>query len=154
MDAGQAGNKRKEPPAMLPATVKRQKRVTRSDPLAKAFERKGLELLNRNSTPYSTETSDQRFKAHFGVPPEICADVWLRLNPPTLPNKATIEHLLWSFFLLRQYPKEAIGATIADVHEQTWRNWSWHFVDRVSQLEVDVVRSRTNSAVPCYRGLH
>jgi hypothetical protein len=143
MDAGQAGSKRKQPPTMPRVTVKRQKKVTQSDPLARVFETRGLKLLNRNPTSQSTETSNQRFKAHFGVPPEICADVWLRLNPSTLPHKATIEHLLWSFFLLRQYPKEAIGATIAGVHEQTWRNWSWYFVDRVSQLEVDVVRSRT-----------
>jgi hypothetical protein len=108
MDAGQAGSKRKQPPTMPRVTVKRQKKVTQSDPLARVFETRGLKLLNRNPTSQSTETSSQRFKAHFGVPPESCADVWLRLNPSTLPHKATIEHLLWSFFLLRQYPKEAI----------------------------------------------
>jgi hypothetical protein len=84
---------------------------------------------------------EERFKAHFGASPEICADIWQRMDPPSLPEKhKKCEFLLWALFLIRQYPKETVGATFAGgVHEQTWRDHAWFFVDRVSQLEVDVV---------------
>jgi hypothetical protein len=72
---------------------------------------------------------------------EICADIWLRLDPSRLPEKEKkVEFLLWALFLIRQYPKETVGATLAGgVHEQTLRDHVWHFVDRISQLEVNVV---------------
>ena len=118
-------------------------RISRTQSLAQIFEQKGLELMNRLKKRGTMSLAlDDRFKSHFGALPDICADIWYRLDPSTLPEEqAKVEYLLWALFLLRQYPKETIGATIAGgVHEQTWRNHVWYFVDRISLLEVDVVR--------------
>jgi hypothetical protein len=53
-----------------------------------------------------------------------------------LPKKQKrVEFLLWSLFLIRQYPKETISDTFAGGGEIMPGN----FVHRVSQLKVDVV---------------
>jgi hypothetical protein len=117
-------------------------RINRSHALAQVFEKKVLELMNRlKKRGLMSLALEDWFKAHFGASPEICADIWLQLDLSSLPEKQKkVEFLLWALFLIRQYPKETVGATFAGgVHEQTWRDHAWHFVDRISQLEVDVV---------------
>jgi hypothetical protein len=110
--------------------------------LAHQFKVVGNELMNR-SEGGSADTFERRFKAHFGTIPEICADIWLRLNPPTLLAGARIEHLLWGFILLKCYDTDDVNASrVGGVDEQTWRHWSWYFIDCVSQLEADIVSGR------------
>jgi hypothetical protein len=62
--------------------------INRSHALAQILEKKGLELMNRlKNRGLMSLALEDRFKAHFGASPEICADIWLRLDPSRLPEK-------------------------------------------------------------------
>jgi hypothetical protein len=105
------------------------------------FEECGSKIMNRKPGG-SRSILSERFRAHFGVPPVICADIWLRLDPGSLPDGSKLEHLLWGCMLLKTYETETVACSLAGgVDEKTWRVRSWFFVDAVSQLESDVVRS-------------
>ena len=121
--------------------------------LGQQFVAIGNDLMNRSGDG-SSDTFARRFKSHFGTRPEICADIWLRLDPPSLPAGAKIVHLLWALMLLKVYATESVNCSVVGgVDEQTWRYWSWFFVDAVSQLEPDIVSSchcpDHDSSCPC-----
>ena len=62
----------------------------------------------------TTNISD--FKAHFGVAPIVCAQIWedlqtsdipeARIDTATAKGNVSIEKLLWAFHFLMRYPTE------------------------------------------------
>ena len=81
----------------------------------------------------------------FGAMPSVCCDLWERIDPyKTMPNGVQEKHLLWGLFFLRDYDTEERSAhAVGDVDEKTYREKSFLFVEAISFLESDVVRTPT-----------
>jgi len=57
-----------------------------------------------------------------------------------MPPGAKSAYLLWGLMLLKLYCAESVLAALAGgVHEQTFRKWSWCFVDAISDLQCRVI---------------
>lgn len=98
-------------------------------------------ILHRSSSS-SDLLYERRFRAHFGVSPQVAARTWelLQSRGDPQPDEATIDRFLWGLLLLMCYDVEPVNCThAAGVDEQTFRKWSWHFIDAISFLEADVV---------------
>ena len=96
-------------------------------------------MARRNRVAAKTEIS--RFRSMFGTGPNICALLWKRISSSTsIPNGGKTVHLLWALMLLKLYCAESVLATLAGgVHEQTFRKWSWWFVEAISNLQYSVI---------------
>jgi hypothetical protein len=110
------------------------------------FEELGAELMIESQVATSQRDFDSRSQAHFCAEPEICADVWMRLNMDNAdldaPDDKIAEpcHLLWALLLLKTYKTESVLAGLCGgVDEDTFRKWAWHFIEKVSYLEHEVV---------------
>jgi hypothetical protein len=89
---------------------------------------------------------DSRWHSHFYAEPEVCANVWSRLdvsNPnPDAPDDKIAEscHLLWCLLLLKTYNTEPVLSSLCGgIDEGTFSKWAWHFIEMVSYLEHEVV---------------
>jgi hypothetical protein len=111
---------------------------------AKDFRELGADIMNR-STGGSEGIFDTRWIAHFGAEPEVCVEVWSRLEKDDAlfgPNgeEAFPCHLLWALLFLKTYDTEPVLAGMCGAcDEDTLRKWSWEFVEKVSDLEDQVV---------------
>jgi hypothetical protein len=51
-------------------------------------------------------------------------------------------HLLWALLLLKTYETESVLAGLCGgVNEDTFHKWAWHFIEKISYLEHEVVSS-------------
>jgi hypothetical protein len=89
---------------------------------------------------------DSRWHSHFYAEPEVCADVWSRLDvsdtDPYAPDDRIAEpcHLLWCLLLLKTYNTEPVlSGLCGGIDEGTFSKWAWHFIEKVSYLEEEVV---------------
>ena len=85
-------------------------------------------ILGREDT---SSTSLRRFKAVFGISPDLALLVWNDNMPH--PFGATPKHLLWALLFLKLYSSESTHAILANCDEKTFRKWSWVFVKLISQ---------------------
>lgn len=90
----------------------------------------------------SESTFNRRWMGKFGALPIICCLLWDRINPyETMPDGVHKKHLLWGLYFLKVYDTEENSATnVGRVDEQTYRVWSFRFVEAISYLESSVVR--------------
>jgi len=106
----------------------------------------GAAVMKRDPQGRSEPLFIRRWMAFFGAKPEICVDLWGRLqvaaDDPELAC-AKPEYLLWGLLFLKRYGSEEEMASIAGsegaVDEKTFRKWSKIFVIRISLLHFDVV---------------
>ena len=107
---------------------------------AEEFLRLGNELTRRCRRPIH-KTEMGRFRAVFGAGPNICTIVWGKILAQTaLENGAMPVHMLWAFMFMKLYCAESVLATLAGgVHEQTFRKWSWYFVEKIANLQYTVI---------------
>jgi hypothetical protein len=129
--------------------VKKKQRVKKprlsTDITAEEFAELGADFFNR--VPGGNQRDfDGRWQAHFCAEPEVCADVWRRLEVDNIdldaPDDKIAEpcHLLWALLLLKTYETESVLAGLCGgVDEDTFRKWAWHFIEKVSYLEHEVV---------------
>jgi hypothetical protein len=88
---------------------------------------------------------DTRWHAHFYAEPEVCAHVWSLLDIEDnldAPDDRIAEpcHLLWCLLLLKTYETEPVlSGLCGGVDEDTFSKWAWHFIEKVSYLEQEVV---------------
>ena len=78
----------------------------------------------------------------FGAMPVVCCLLWNRIDPyVTMPDGVHKKHLLWALYFLKVYDTEENSAqSIGGVDKQTFRVWSFRFVEAMSYLESSVVR--------------
>lgn len=108
-------------------------------PVMELIEQVGAGIMGGRQ-PGSGKKYEERWRSHFGASPLVCSDVWHRLDPTSLPAGSKVDHLLWALLLLKTYQTESVCCSlVGGVDEQTWRRWSWFFVDALSYLECDVV---------------
>ncbi len=103
------------------------------DSITSIFWHEGLSLMKHNNSN-SSVTGYRRFKTFFGVSPQVCGVVW-NLIEKKPPGSKPI-HLLWSLLFLKAYNKEHVNATLTEVDEKTFREWTWKFVNLLSRLRV------------------
>jgi len=91
----------------------RKKAKLTVDVTVEEFKSLGGELMNRHAAGNAADF-DTRWMSCFGAEPEVCADVWRRLEveeaDPDAPDDKIAEpsHLLWSLLLLKTYETEPV----------------------------------------------
>lgn len=106
-----------------------------------SFLSMGNETLKRRRR-VSARTEMARYRAMFGTSPENCAAIWSMIisSGAVFAAGAKPIHLLWALMLMKIYCSESVLATLAGgVHEQTFRKWSWHFVDHIANLQYSLI---------------
>ena len=83
-----------------------------------------------------TSLSLRAFKAHFGCPPEVIAEVWARID---CPDGALPVHCLWMFAFIKSYETEETAASRFCTTPKTWRGWVWTMLVVVQQLKPTLV---------------
>ena len=90
----------------------------------------------------ATSSEEKDFRSHFGCSPPVCATLWNHLQVTDLsPQGGTLDHLLWALMFLKIYGKQRQMCTLAGgVDQDTFRKWTWLFLNAIVQLEPLVVR--------------
>lgn len=101
--------------------------------LATNFYDYGKNIMNDSS--HSLVVGMRRFKSAFGVSPNVCSIVWLKIKNHLSPDFNEI-HLLWTLFFLKTYNTEAINRSIFKCDEKTFRRRIWKIIDALSSLRV------------------
>jgi hypothetical protein len=116
-----------------------------ADVTASEFAELGGEIMNRFPGGNQGDFYS-RWHSHFYAEPEVCADVWSRLDvndtDPYAPDDRIAEpcHLLWCLLLLKTYNTEPVlSGLCGGIDEGTFSKWAWHFIEKVSYLEQEVV---------------
>ena len=88
-----------------------------------------------------TNTKSKRsFKAKFGTSPEVCSELWERLQPHR-PKGALPKHLLRALMFLKLYSSEDVLSDMVGTTRKTFRKWVWLMVKAISKIKPQVVRS-------------
>jgi hypothetical protein len=104
----------------------------------------GIAIMCR-STVVVKESNATRFRTFFGTSPDVCARIWLLIDPyATMPTGVQLFHLLWALMFLKLYCAESVLATLAgagqkSVDEKTFRKWCWLFVNEINHLKYKVI---------------
>ena len=120
---------------------------------ARSLDATEFEELGRYVAKYGYSNSEKvklrRFKAEFGVAPDVVVDTWdLLLESKFLRRKLARtscypcpnpEHMLWALMLLKQYSVTLSLAKTVRVDEKTFRKWSWIYLEAMAELDRDVV---------------
>ncbi|KAL3792212.1 hypothetical protein ACHAW5_004087 [Stephanodiscus triporus] len=87
------------------------------------------------------DTFNRRWKSSFGAPPEVCCELWNKIDPyKTMPAGVDPKHILWALLFLTVYDTEHNSAQrLGNVDEKTYRKWSKLFVIAISYLECEVI---------------
>lgn len=101
---------------------------------ADTFWKLGHDLSGHNLCN-SERVGMRRYKAMFGVTPNVCHIIW-KLIQSRLPEGNTPTHLLWTLYFLKNYNTEEVNRAVFHADEKTIRKWVWVFVDHLSRMRV------------------
>jgi hypothetical protein len=92
---------------------------------------------------WESRDKDARFRSLFGASSTIVAEIWHRIEGTVAaedPN-AKQKHLLWALVFLKVYAtsEEVHCAIVGWPHVQTFRKYSWYFVEKFFDLQNDVI---------------
>ena len=103
------------------------------------------DIQNRTSQSVGTAAMEDRwFRSLFGVRIKIVQKVWLLLWEDGLcPKESKSNHLLWTLYFLKVYPREApscsaVGGSKGAINPKTLWKWVWLFIERIAELADDV----------------
>ena len=105
----------------------------------------GLKYLgwdNSNMTiRLTTQTKKDRFRGHFGSDPHVAAQIWEDLQTTKIelarvpPSQRNLKHFFWAMHFLKQHPKTIEAEQMWKVSENTFVDYSWHYVEKVRALK-------------------
>jgi hypothetical protein len=104
--------------------------------------RKAREIWRRDpDKERSIQTEELEFRQFFGCGLVVFLNLWNLLTMMDfVPPGGTIEHLLWTLMFLKTYANQKVLCTLAgSVSDETFRKWTWNFVDGIVKLEDAVV---------------
>lgn len=123
------------------------------------FARLGNQIMNRSSSG-SQSAFESRWQQHFNAEPDVCLEVWNRLEVEdhweSGPDDRSAEpqHLLWALLFLKTYATESVLAGMCGgVDEDTFSTWAWRFIEKISYLDSEVVRQAICFGPVCNFGL-
>lgn len=87
-------------------------------------------------------SEDREFRENFGCSVRVCHSLWnLLKKTDNLPSNGRLEHFLWALMFLKIYGTEKVMCSRAGgVDKDTFRKWTWLFVDAIASLESSLVR--------------
>jgi hypothetical protein len=99
----------------------------------------------------STQTKDRDFREHFGCGILVALSLWgLLLTTAPLPDGGTLEQLLWTLLFMKTYAKQkTLCSLCGGIDPQTLQKWVQQFVDAISSLEPNMVRSNQHNDRSC-----
>ena len=104
-----------------------------------AFLLMGDEMMSRRCQVMA-RTRHSRFHATFDTSPNVCAILWSMIDLAMMPKGAKAFHMMWALMLLKLHCAESVLSSLAGgVHEETFRKWSWCFVEAISHLQCKVI---------------
>lgn len=123
--------------------VKKVKTENRPTIEAVDFLELGALIMNRSKFEANKKSFEDRWTAHFQAKPLVIAEIW-RLLEEAGDNRGHPAHLLWAFLWAKTYATEKVCAGLCGddgdpVHEDTFRDWAWYDIEKVSWLEFELV---------------
>jgi ribosomal protein L37E len=91
---------------------------------------------------WDSSEKDARFKSLFGASSLIIAEIWHRIEETVSleDRNAERKHLLWALVFLKVYATEEIHCAIVGwPNAETFRKYSWYFINKIFQLEEKVI---------------
>ena len=76
-----------------------------------------------------------QFLQKFGVTPNVCAILWLKLKEDDSFNFKH-KHLLWTLYFLRHYPVECVMEYWTGYCRVTISKVIWPIINKISQLKI------------------
>ena len=93
-------------------------------------------LLSGFGEHLSNHTIDRRYTAHFGATMHLTYVLWCLLDVVNDgPVGGTIEHLLWTLMFFKMYGTNDTMAGACKCDPNTFRKWTWLFIDRMSEID-------------------
>ena len=89
-----------------------------------------------------SKDKDRRFRSCFGAPrSDVVADLWNKIKDRgDCKDGLSPKHLLWALVFLKVYSTvEILCSIVRWPNEKTYREWSWYFVRRISELKDDLI---------------
>ena len=78
--------------------------------------------------------------SYFGATPGVAAELWNRMvGHGILVPDSRPRYLLWALLFLRVYNTEKMNRFTSRVSEKTFREWSRYFVERIVDLEHEII---------------
>ena len=104
----------------------------------------GLKLIGRNGVV--TDSQMIRYRSVFGTNPTVISITWNMIDEDGLDPSAKPVHILWAYMFLKIYASKAVNALLCSganegkpVNKETFRKWSWYFVEKISILHNKVI---------------
>jgi hypothetical protein len=125
-------------------------------PTADDVLRCARQIWNRDvNTERSLQSEDRDFREFFGCGVLVFLSLWNLLDTTdSIPQKGTIEHLLWTLMFLKVYAKQrTLSALAGGVDPETFRRWCWRFIEAIASLQPYVVSAQyslDDCACCCY----
>ena len=91
---------------------------------------------NQLNPMLSKRAAHRRFRACFGLSPQLCSDSW-NIGFPNFPKKGLPKHLLWTLMLLKQRNTDACSAGLIGVDKDTHSKWVSLFIQSSSELNLE-----------------
>ena len=90
--------------------------------------------------------NETKFRALFGVTPEICTNIWDEIMDTVPPGGKPI-HLMWALLFLKVYGTGTVNSELTGVTPRTFRKWSWAFVRLMAHMKSVSISSTIFSTV-------
>jgi hypothetical protein len=104
------------------------------------FYSKGMEYIGRSRDSPINQKNMERYRAHFGTSPGVCALLWNEICT-IVPRKYCFKHILWGLMFLKVYATESVLAGKIGVDEDTFRDHVWVVVRAIASCKPRLVRS-------------
>ena len=110
------------------------------------LDKKAIELVAKDTLgwperrQWNAVDKDSRFSSCFGASSKVVADLWNRIESRGIESGGKPKHLLWALIHLKVYSSIEIHCAIVGWPSRTtFAKWSWYFVERMSDLEDDII---------------
>ena len=105
--------------------------------MAKARDFEGVASLIITGFAENSVSHQSRFRYTFGISSRVCSMIWnLLVTSESIERNQGKIHLLWCLFYLKNYPTEAVGATVCNCSDRTFRKFVWKFIEKIGDLIV------------------
>lgn len=88
-------------------------------------------IILKNANGNQSQSYVRKFKALFGISPQICWRVWSQLQS-SLPKNRMPKHLLWASLFSKVYASEHVHCLLTNTTKKTFRKWTWIVINALA----------------------